>query len=427
MATMAKVDKGASFEARVARLLVNEGAFVRRRVLLEPHFGEKFAVTDLDLLAFDFSPALRLTTTIVECKAGEARNAPSGADRLLWLAGLRQLVHADRCALFVTKAAGDPLRRLAAELGSAIADERDVARREQLLGLKAGDRFGSHQLEIAGTTDSARAALKGDRELLRAYWFVRSELWLAPPATALKRALGATRLVGERYAPSLPENERLAIRWLAGELATGLALSVTRLAADSYQHPEAIFEARLAERLAEGVADYRALAEISKAVDEYLVGVLREARVSPGSIVQSLGAFAPRPPAYVDRLIELIHRFAASPRAAGDAARLSDAQFAAGLANAQTPWAAQDPDETGRLLRLLGAFVVRQTRVPEELVAPILESAPRLQGAAASDEPLNPRAPGEAGSSSPSTPQDETMRGPEGQLGDGPSTLFDRS
>jgi hypothetical protein len=94
-------------------------------------------------------------------------------------------------------------------------------------------------------------------------------------------------------------------------------------------------------------------------------------------MVQSLGAFAPRPPAYADRLIELIHRFAASPRAAADAARLADAQFAARLLGENdAAWAALDPRETGRLLRLLATFVGRQARMPDELINPLAASAP---------------------------------------------------
>jgi hypothetical protein len=346
-------------------------------VLLEPQFREKFVVTDLDLFAFEFNAALQATSSIVECKTTEARNAPSGADRLLWLAGLRELVHADRSGLFVTKAASDPLRRLAFELGSSLADERDVVRREQLLGLVETGRYGSHDPRLIGLSDLVRASTKSDRELHRAYWFVRSELWLAPPTSALKRALGACRLVGERYTERLPDNERMALRWLSGELLTGIALAVTRLAADSYQQPANLFEARMMERLAEGIADFKALEQISKAVDEYMLGVLREAKVGPGTMVQSLGAFAPRPPAYADRLIELIHRFAASPRAAADAARLADAQFAARLLGENdAAWAALDPRETGRLLRLLATFVGRQARMPDELTNPLAASAP---------------------------------------------------
>jgi hypothetical protein len=183
----------------------------------------------------------------------------------------------------------------------------------------------------------------------------------------------------------LPETERAAIRWLAGELLIGLALTTTRLAGEAYQQPEVVFGRRLAERLSEGLADHRALESISAAVDRYLAGVLREAGVGPGTLVQSLGAFAPRPPAYVDRLTELIHRFAASPRAAADAARLADLQFASANAGAVEPvldWPIADIDETSRLLRLLATFVGRETRMPEALLGPLARMATMNDGQA---------------------------------------------
>ncbi len=276
--------------------------------------------------------------------------------------------------MFVTKAASDPLRRLASELKASIADQRDLDRREQLLGLEPDGRYGSHDPRLLHLSELARATTKPDRELSRAYWFARSDLWLAPPASALKRALGATRLVGERYSDHLPEPERLGLQWLSSELLTGIVVAVVRLAADSYQQPEAIFDVRMAERLAEGLADYRSLEQMSRAVDEYLAGVLSEAGVAPGKLVQSLGAFAPRPPAYADRLLELIHRFAQAPRAAADAPRLADAQFGAALlGNSDFDWAAADHEESARLLRLASALITRQTRLPESLASAIAE------------------------------------------------------
>lgn len=369
------VAKGPQLESRAARLLLNEGAFVRRRVVLEPQFGEKFTLTDLDLVAWDFSSSLAERMTIGECKTTEARNAPSSADRLLWQAGLRRLVGAERSWLVTSKVASDPLRRLAFELGSTISDERDLARREQLLGLGPSDRYGSHDPRLLGIIDEVRATTKPDRELLRAYWFARSELWLSAPATAMKRALGAARVVAEKYSDRLPDRERRALFWLTGELVAGISLAIVRLAGEAYQAPEPVFAARFSERLSEGVADFRALEQVSKAVDEYMTGVLRQAGADPGTIVRSLGAFAPRPPAYAERLTELVQRFAASPRAAVDVPRLIDARYAGYLlGEANSEWAAADHGETARLLRLVSAFLARQIRSPQRLIGPLEEA-----------------------------------------------------
>lgn len=369
---MARADKVLLFESRVARLLTSEGAFVRRRVPLEPYFGQRFAVTDLDVWAIEFNGALQATVSVIECKTTEARSAASGADRALWLAGLMRLARAERSGLYMTKSAGDPLRRLALELGSTVSDERDVERRERVQGLEASGRYGTHDPSLLALPDHVRAATKADAELHRAYWFARSDLWLSAPVPALKRALGAARVVGERYSDRLPPAEVTALRWLASELVVGIVLAVARLAGESYRQPEAIFSARLGERLAEGLADHRALEQLSKAIDEYMAGVLRQAGVAPGPLVQALGAFAPRPPAYAERLTELVHRFAGSPAAAGAAARRADERFAdAFLARTASAPAGAGDEEADRLIRLVASFVGRSSRLPDELLAPL--------------------------------------------------------
>lgn len=386
----ARPDKGVLFEARVARLIANEGAFVRRRVPLEPHYGEKFAVTDLDVLAITFDRTLTRSVAVVECKATEARNAASAADRLLWLVGLRALVTADRSALYVTKPAGDALRRLASDLGSAIADERDIARREQRLGLTdPATRSGSSHPAVLSAPEDARRALKAEPDLLRAYWFARSDLWLASPASVVKRALGACRIVANHYSPRLPAHEEAGLRWLAGELFTGVVLAVVHLASEAYHLPEQMFAERMQERLAEGLADQRSLEQLSKAVDEYLVGVLREAGASPAVVVGSLGAFVPRAPAYAERLVELVVRFAEVPRAAADAPRICDELFAAGLRGGPAEGVtAEDAAETLRLVRLVAAFVGRQARMASELLSPVTDPVAASVSSSASDPAL---------------------------------------
>ena len=83
--------KGDELEARVAQLWFWEGYFTRRGVDLRRQFyPEPLVVTDLDLLAYDFSPMLRRTKTIGEVKTGTGKNAPKPLDRIVWLRGLRE-------------------------------------------------------------------------------------------------------------------------------------------------------------------------------------------------------------------------------------------------------------------------------------------------------------------------------------------------
>jgi hypothetical protein len=382
-------DKGDEFERRTARLLTAEGAFVRRRVTLEPRFGERFLVTDCDLVAFEIGRTLAWTMSVGECKTTEAKGSPSAADRLLWLAGVRTLVGAGASFLATTRSASDVVRRLGAALGSTVIDERDLQRREAIHGLQPEGTDGPHGRAQAEREQRVFEVSRGDDELRRLYWFARSEVWLLEPVPGIKRALGALRVVTGRWAPGLPAPQDEALRFLAGEIVTAAALNTVRIARDAYSHPEEIFANRLAEQLAEGLADYRTLVELSKTVDRYLLGFSREAGVDPAKAVGAMGAFSPKPPTYAEPLTELVARFAEAPAAASRLPVYVAARFAGEIGETLDEQA-----ETGRLARLLAVFLLRQARVPAELLEPIgrngdVQGAARLP-AAASDANRGP-------------------------------------
>lgn len=372
---MARADaKGPELEARVARLFYCEGALARRRVNLEATFGERFNITDVDVMTFEFSPTLELTIKVGECKATDARGAPSAGDRLLWLAGLVRLVGAYGGFLATSRAAGPRVRDLATRLGLEVVDGRDLERREASFGLAPTDGYGPHDQVIRAIEARAFGVSKRDEDLRRVYWFVRSELWLLPPIGAVKKALGGLRLVASRWSDSLPADERETLRWLAAELAVGFCLAIVRLAGRAYRQPEDVFVEDLQHRLSEGVASFEAMQEISRSVDRILMGAMRELGVDPSRGVRFLGAFEPQPPAYTEPLAEVIQRLATSREAAADLCRVADGVFAEDFgAVVPAKPAISSTAESLRLLRLVGAFLERQARVPDSLLAPILK------------------------------------------------------
>jgi hypothetical protein len=359
---------GELFELRVARLLHAEGAFVRRRVNLDQQVGGRLQVTDLDVLAFDFDDTLRLRVETGECKTAEAKNAPSTKDRLLWLVGVNRLVGAENGFLATTKTARDPDRHFARSIDLDLVDVRDLERREAILDLRPDGGVAAHSLDALAFERQVEAATKKDEELRRVYWFVRGDMWLGEPVPALKRALGAMRVLGQRWSPELPVPEQRVLRWLASEAIIGFVVAVTRLAGESYRAPEQVFAQHLNERLAEGLASFDAMREIAKQVDKFLVGVLREAGVGDSHVVGAIGALAPRPPSYAEPLLELIQRLAAEPRLARRLPQLAEAYLALELYGGDLG----DVEADGaRLLRLLAAFIQRQGRLPDELTLPL--------------------------------------------------------
>jgi hypothetical protein len=365
--------KGPLLEARVARLLHAEGAFVRRSVDLSVRFREHFQVTDIDVLAFFFDRTLEARIVNGECKTTEAKSAPSGADRLLWLAGVARLIDSNRSFLAMTKSASDNTRALAARLGSEILDPRDLERREQLVGLTDTSPYGSQAPELFTLAADVLKTAKPDEELRRVYGFARSDLWLAPPTAALKRAIGACRVLRGRYSENLPEHQRSAIMWLASETITGITLALTRIAALAYRQPEDVFERHLHERLAEGAASYAAMQEMSKTIDKFIVGMLTEQGVDPARATGAIGAFEPKPPAYAGPLVELVQRLALAGPASVDLPRLAE-YYLLGALHAPVraaPVPASNEPETARLLRLVATFLERQAQLPVELLKPL--------------------------------------------------------
>ena len=357
-------DKGDAFERRVARLVASEGYFVRRRVNLERHFGERLAVTDADLLVFDIGLTLDVRLSVWECKSTEAKGAPSAVDRLLWLTGVRRLLGADAAVLATTKDAPERIRGLASELGIEILDERDIARREAVVSRRGERAPRGHDDTDEAVERDVFAAARGEEELRRLYWFVRTDLWLQPPVAALKRTMTAMKAVGSRWSEGLPATERQALRWITAELLAGFALAITRIAGDAYRHPEEVFSVRLRERLSEGIADFAAMRKLASAVDAFVLGMLREAGVPPRRGINALGAFEPQPPTYVEPLGELIQRYAQVPRAASRVPHTVDNLARAGGVTISSSL-------TGQLVRTTHAFLQRQSGLPDALLDPL--------------------------------------------------------
>lgn len=369
----APLPAGALLEARVARLLHREGAFVRTDVDLNAQFRERFGVTDLDVLAFYVDQTLDVRIMNGECKTTESRSAASSGDRLLWLAGVARLVDAQRSFLVIAREASDNARGLAARLGSEILDPRDLGRREQLTGLRPDSPYGTHLPALLELRAAVQRTVSADPDLQRAYWFVRSDLWLTEPTAALKRTLGASRLLASRYSDALPQNQMTAIRWLAAQVIIGFTLAAVRIAGLAYRQPEDVFARHFHERLAEGVTSYAAMRELSRTVDRFVVGLLAQAGRDPAQVAGAIGAFEPKIPTYAEPLTELIQRLALAAPAAADLPRLADYYLLSALDQAvsMSPVPAPNEAETGRLLRLVASFLEHQAQMPAALLQPL--------------------------------------------------------
>jgi hypothetical protein len=366
-------NKGDLFELRLARLLSAEGAFVRRAIDLNMHFGEGFTVTDLDLLAYRFSPALDLHLTIGEGKSAQGKKGPRAADRLLWVHGVRDLVGADSAFVATTRSASDRLRGLARQLGVSLLDERDLAHRERIQGLTDETAWGPHDPALLVRQREMYEAIRDDTELKRVYWFLRSEFWLVPPLVALKRSFGALRILLRRLGGSERDG---SILWLGRQAQVNITVALVRLAAVSYRSEPKVVRQQLVQQLAAGPnVDYATLSELSRQADRYMMAVLKEAGVEPGKQIESLGALSPSPPSYTEPLIEVIERLAEDPAAAAALAQATDWNLAGtelGGDLGDVQGVSANLADVGRLQRLVAAFLEGQIKVPRMMLEGIL-------------------------------------------------------
>jgi hypothetical protein len=406
--------KGDIQELRLARLLFAEGAFVRRAIDLNLTYGEDITVTDLDVWALRFAPDLNTTLTIGESKAMQGKKGAKIADRLLWIRGLTQLVKADRAVVVSASPVNDRQRGLAETLGVGLLDQRDLGRRETVLGLDGSSPWGPHDPELLGRQRDAYEALKRDAELKRVYWFLRSEFWLVPPTAGLKRSFGALRIIRRRWTGRPDQPGRGVLFWLGRQAQVNVIVAASRLAGRFYRHDPGVVRQRFLNELAAGPnVDYATLTEWAQTADKYLMGVLDRAGVDPGQKVEALGALTPTPPSYAESLLEVIERLSQEPAITANLARLADWKLAETELETQLgppPGPAVDIDHASRMLRLVGAFLVGQIKVPEEMLAGILtEAAPPAQAAQdLTESPIEP----------------ETEAGPPSSQ-DGSETLFD--
>jgi hypothetical protein len=368
------------FESRVARLHNRQGAFVRRRVDVDRWVHPaRVQITDLDVLTFQFGPDLSLLRTIIECKTGHSRSTPSEIDRMLWLIGLMRMSGADRAELVIMRQAPPKVREVGVELGVLVQDIADIERRENLIGIGRDQAWGSHDPAFQSHEAAIRAITKTDEELTRAYWFLRSEFWHAPSSLGLKRALTVVELISHRWANEKDAGRRRALGWLVGDALVAFSVSAVTLAARAVTMPLTEFRVQLLNRLSEGATPIGEMSRLSKAIDAYVTGLLRQYDVPPSEIVKSIGAFEPTPPEYADSLLEVLERLAERPTAARHVPLVLDLVVAYRIRRRewQLPdfklWQVFNPAPTMALIKLMLVFLRSVVQLPPEFAGLLSE------------------------------------------------------
>lgn len=363
---------GDALEMRLARMHFWQGAFTRRGVNLQKHFHpDPLLVTDLDLLAIEFSARLTIVKTIGEAKSGTSRNTPKPLDRSIWIAGLKKLIGADRGLVMTATRSSQRVRETMMTLGVVSLTVEDLDRWEELHLRESLHDVGPHGPGAFASDAHAQATVKGEPTLERAYWFVKSEAWFLDPWQATKRSIGALGQLSRFWSAEIDDEQTAALRWLYAELLSLLTMNLVALVGVFQASDKQSWPGYVREKMAQGaiaIQNQRALAD---AFDVYMARVLREIDAPSTIQVEAMGAFHPTPPQWTQPLIELLGRLETDSDLR-DFARNTDFILAERLVRrrhasdeAIKAMSTRDPEEFAKLRRQVAAFLRGSVEVPD--------------------------------------------------------------
>jgi hypothetical protein len=91
-----RLETGSALEARVQRLFMCQGAYAERDLFMRAGPGESKMVTDIDVVAHEYSVNFQHRRTYAECKGGKNKSA---LDRVIWIRGVKEVIAADNAYL----------------------------------------------------------------------------------------------------------------------------------------------------------------------------------------------------------------------------------------------------------------------------------------------------------------------------------------
>ncbi len=397
---MASTDSmtGPELEARALRLYLAQGTFAERGLLPTATADRRMLATDIDVLVSEYTSGFHLTRRHLECKTGKI----ALLDRILWLSGVRTLLHADSTYL-VASDIDFGASEFAARLDVQLFSIQNIEAWEKSLAIPAAawpcrsDYQTFDPAKAAWQRLSGRQDADDDWRLFReALAFVEVESWLTFRYRLLNKLL---RLLGDvtQRGPQIARDrdKELCARYIISALLVRLSQYILAICADVANVPATELERHLTQRLAFGDQDP---AQAGSLVQQTVTWISRALAASGGSLPAEIdiGRLTAPPPFAAD-LIELVRKVLDNSHEARYLPlAMERLQFGAEADDLLPRFraAAQFADTLAAHVR---AFAVRAFAIPENLVKPPhadLSAVYRGAGAApAAAAPAGPQAP----------------------------------
>jgi hypothetical protein len=368
---MADTSSGTKFEARAQRLFLAQGSFAERELLPAATPDRRMLATDIDVLVSEYGSGFHLTRRHVECKSGKF----SLLDRVLWLNGVRTLLHADSSYLIaadVDLTASDFARRLDVQLFTG----QHLDNWEKSIGISA-DMWPCRSDFI--TFDSARSAWnrlsgdKSDREwhfLRSALAFIEVESWLTFRYRLLNKLFRIMSDLSSRYeGGGLDRDQQFCAQYVYSALLVRLSQYVLGICEDVGSVMPLEIEGYLTQRLTFGDQDAAQAKDLTEATVRWVRELLQVKGITMPPEVDPARLHSP--PSYTSEVVTLVRRLLdQSHEARYLPLAVERLQF--GLeADDRLPRFRAAASAADSLAALLKAFTARTFKLPAPLVAPV--------------------------------------------------------
>jgi hypothetical protein len=349
-------------------MFLAQGLFAERGLLPMATPDRRMLATDIDVLVSEYGSGFHLTRRHVECKSG---GFPL-VDRILWLNGVRALLHADSSYLIaadVDLAASDFARGLDVQLFTGL----HLDAWEKAIGIPAN--VWPCRSDFA-TFDTARATwqrLSGDKAADESWRFLRTTLafvevesWLRPKYRLLNKLIRLLTEIGKQF-DSYDPDQALCARYVFSALLVRLSQYLLGICADVAGIMPADVDKYLTSRLTFGDQDPAQAISLTQGTVTWMRELLRaKGIVVPNDIDP---ARLHTPPTYAPELVILVRRLLdQSQEARYLPLAVERMQFGLEVDDrlARLRAAAGSADSLAALLK---AFVARTFKVPNALGA----------------------------------------------------------
>jgi hypothetical protein len=283
MAT-AVIERGTPLEARMQRLFMCQGAFAERGLLVRATKGDSRLVTDIDVVAHDYSINFHHRRIYAECKGGKSRTP---LDRSVWIRGIKEAISADFAYLVLDRC--DPsTAQYAKSIGVEILQHSSLTTLET--ALKIGRDFwpGRSNLHAYARFDDAfkRTVGRNTRSGLPDWLYQASEIWRDASALSfsygrLNTLLGALERCGELVLDSGSADDELVVTYAVAALLVRLCQYVLFCASDTLAMTHTAREGYIAERFTAGTFDLDQVRGLLESVTKMVRAQLKAQGQSP--------------------------------------------------------------------------------------------------------------------------------------------------